>query len=366
MKFPKLGVASLAIAISITAITPHTAHAREPGNIYGPIINQYKSITDARKKLRSKEKKQGQLTGDEYYTVAFACAYEKPASASIILTELGRSRCKDQVIDYYLEAGRRGTPEGFLAAAERETNPADAYGFAQLAYQLSGTDIALRDDAAAILSRLRPTIGNPAPINAQAQAIVQQLLGGGRYPGAIPAAGDAELAKVLPDLKWLDFKNPKRCTWSDAADAIFANATGFDERKMYGTIPATVRIPGIARPVTSRITRPEKSAPGIVTYYLDFKGRWNGLTVLGLTDTFVEMSEGVDGTGIRFAEPVDVVARRLAQVGFVVNPKGGSRNQVDKRDRDGNIDGVVTYLERQKGETVFLCDEVYYASYGEP
>ncbi|PKP96695.1 MAG: hypothetical protein CVT76_06210, partial [Alphaproteobacteria bacterium HGW-Alphaproteobacteria-15] len=153
MKFPKLGVASLAIAISITAITPHTAHAREPGSIYGPIINQYKSITDARKKLRSKEKKQGQLTGDENYTLAVACGYEEPASASIILTELSRSRCKDQVIDYYLEAGRRGTPEGFLAAAQRETNPGDAYGFAQLAYQLSGTDIALRDDAAAIMAR---------------------------------------------------------------------------------------------------------------------------------------------------------------------------------------------------------------------
>lgn len=366
MKLQKLGVASLAIAISITAIAPHTAHAREPGSIYGPIIDQYKSITDARKKLRNKEKKQGQLTGDEYYTVAFACAYEKPPSASIILTELSRSRCKVLVSEYYLEAGRRGTPEGFLAAAKLEANGHDSFGFAQLAYMLSGDDATLREDALGFMADLRDRVSDTALANQQATQISQQLVSGGRYAAYRNPAGSAQLGNVLPNLRWLDFKNPQRCAWSDAADQIFENATGFDERKKYGTIPATIRIPGIAKPVTSRITRPEKTVPGMVTYYLDFKGRWNGLTVLGLTDTFMERSDGVDGTGIRFAEPIEVVASALTRAGFVVNAKGGHREQVDKRDSYGNIDGVTTFIARHKGETVFLFDEVFYASYGEP
>lgn len=343
-----------------------SAQAREPAQIYGPVFAQYKSITDARKKLRNKEKKGQPMSGDEYFAMAQACSYEEAESPSIILTMLSRSKCKDKVGEYFLEAGRRGTPEGFLAASRTEANRHDAFGFAQLAYMLSGNDAALRDDALEQMSDLRSGVTDPVLADSQARQIAQQLVAGGHYSAHRNPAGAKELVGIAPRLDWLNFKNAKRCQWSDEANLIFDNAVGFDERRTFPTIPATVRIPGIAKPVKSRITRPERDAPAYVTYYLDFRGRWNGLTVLGLTDSFMEESEGIDGTGIRFAEPVEVVASALTRAGFIVNPKGGNREQVDKRDSDGNIDGVTTYLARQNGETVFLCDEVFYASYGEP
>lgn len=55
--------------------------------------------------------------------------------------------------------------------------------------------------------------------------------------------------------------------------------------------------------------------------------------MLGIFDTFIEESHGVWGDGIRFAEPVDVVARRLSELGFVVNLDGSERRQIDKVDR---------------------------------
>lgn len=338
--------------------------AREPGEIYGPVFARYKTITDARKKLRNLEKKGDLNSGDEYFALAHACQYEEPESRSMILTALGRSRCKDKSGEYFVEAGVRGTPEGFLGAAQFIGQGDQAYIYAQVAYQLAGNDAALRSEALDAIARLRSGLGNVAALDAQAVQLATRLVAEGAYPGLRAAATTVDVENRLPTLSWLDFKNPARCTWSDAAVRVFETATGFDENRMYGTIPATTRVPGIEQPVTSRVTRPDQSVPSMVVYYLDFKGTWNGLTVLGLTNTFLEESHGVHGTGIRFAEPVSTVAERLTRAGFVVNPAGGHREQVDARDRDGNIDGVTTYLGRKNGETVFLCDEIFYASYG--
>jgi hypothetical protein len=347
------------------------AQAREANEIYAPIFAQYKSITDARKKLRNKEKKGQAMSGDEYFAMAAACSYEEAPSQSIILTALSRSKCKDLVSDYYLEAGRRGTPEGFLAAAKMEANAHDAFGFAQLAYQLSGEDVALRDQALELMSDLQPRVSNPALANQQSMQISQQLVAGGRYASLRNPAGTQELANIAPRLDWLNFKNPARCEWSEAAYKIFENSVGFDERKARPTVPATVQIPGSGNSVRSRISRPERDAPEYVVIDVDFKGRWNGLTVLGLTDAILEESDGVWGKGIRFAEPVETVSRRLSSAGFVVNANGSRREQADRvenvryTDERGQIqtvrqiDGAVTSIERRGGETVFFCNEVF-------
>lgn len=365
------GISAVAVSLAVATMGITPAQARDANEIYAPIFAQYKSITDARKKLRNKEKKGQAMSGDEYFAMAVACGYEEPESASIILTALSRSKCKDLVGDYYLEAGRRGTPEGFLAAAKVEPNAHDAFGFAQLAYQLSGEDVALRDEALHLMSDLQPRVSNAALANQQSIQISQQLVAGGRYTSMRNPAGEEELANIAPRLDWLNFQNPKRCEWSEEAYRIFRNAAGFDERRARPTVPAMVRIPGMNNPVRSRVSRPERDAPEYVVIDVDFKGRWNGLTVLGLTDSILEESDGVWGKGIRFAEPVEVVARRLSSTGFVANANGSRREQADRvenvryADDRGQIqtmrqiDGIVTSIERMNGETVFLCNQVF-------
>lgn len=355
----------VAAAMAAGSLVPEQAQARDSAEIYRPIFAQYKSITDARKKLRNKEKKGQAMSGDEYFAMAHACMYEEPASQSMILTALSRSRCKDKVGDYFVEAGMRGTPEGFLSAARTIGTGQGAYTYAQLAYQLAGNDDALRQDALDLMDRLRNSASNLAQANATAEGMATQLVSSGVYPGLRNAAGEAELSNRLPNLSWLAFKNPKRCHWSDAAQNVLQNSMAFDDsRNMFPTVPANVRVPGVERPVRSRVERPDKEYQDIVHVSVDFKGRWNGLTVLGLTHLFLEESDGLQGTGIRFAEPLDEVVGVLLRNGFVVNRDGSTREQIDKRDRDGNIDGVITVVERKNGETVFYCDEVYYASYG--
>jgi hypothetical protein len=352
--------ASLVIAAGMAA-TP--ANSREAGVIVGTVLQNYTSITKARKELRSRLKKGKPLSGDEYFALAYACGYEEPAGPSMIMNALSKSKCKDQIGEYYLQAGMHGTPEGFLAAARKIGTGQAAWIYAQLAYRLSGSDVALRDEALEYLAELRPTVAAAsAQSDAQAEALAQKLVASGVYETSLPSAGEKQFASALPNLKWLDFVNPRRCTWSKAADDVFANSVAFDDRRQNPTVPTKVRVPGIRQWVTSRVKRPYREY-NQVDVYVDFKGRWNGLTVLGLTYSALEESEGLDFHAIRFAEPVATVARVLANKGFVVNADGSDREQVSKRDADGNIDGVITSVARQGNETVFGCDEVFYASF---
>ena len=356
-----LGIAAGAL---LMASAP-PVEARTFKDIMDPYSAKYGDWKKIRKAMLQRQKAGETFSADDWFVLGAMCAIEPPKGPSKILNMLEGSPCKNKVIDYFERAGAMGNPRGFNQASyyarTRGKNPARAWYFAQLAYRLSGDDADLAADALERIEEVRLAASERERVLVQVDTEAGRLAASNAYGSnaARPAA-----AAMPPSMGWLDFENPRRCTWSDAAMRIFDNATGFDESKMYGTIPASVRIPGVAKPVTSRITRPDRSVPSMVVYYLDFKGRWNGLTVLGLTNTFLEESHGVHGMGIRFAEPVSVVADRLLKAGFVVNPKGGPRDQIDKRDRDGNIDGVMTFLKRQNGETVFLCDEVYYASYG--
>ncbi|MDZ4306651.1 hypothetical protein [Allopontixanthobacter sp.] len=180
----------------------------------------------------------------------------------------------------------------------------------------------------------------------------------GAMAAVSPAAGSAEPAKVLPNLEWLDFRSPKQCEWSDEANRVFFTGVRFDERKDYIPVPATTNIPGISNLVTSRMIVTAES-PNIITYYVDFDGRWNGLTVLGLMGIHDKDSLAGDRTGIRFAEPVGTVARKLAQAGFLVNANGGDDPQETIHFEDEALYGVSTFLGSRNGETVFLCYEIH-------
>jgi hypothetical protein len=359
------------LAVGGLLVAP-AAQAREPREIFSKVLVDYKTIPDARKKLRKKLKKGQPLSGDEYYVLAFGCGYESPQSGSMILNALSKSKCKDQVVEYYLEAGRRGTPEGFVAAAKRPEAGADAYFYAQLAYQFAAGDPWISNEALTLLSDLRPKTAGAAQQDARAKSYAAQLVEAGAYPSSANPATNATVAAMGPKLDWLDFANAKTCQFSDAATNVLDGASRFDQkRRSRNTVPASVRVPGIAKPVRGRVVRPDASSPSYVEVYVDFTGRWNGLSVLGMQDAFIEESDGVFGTGIRFREPVGTVASRLAAAGFVVNRDGSTRIQekraenvryTDERGRIRTqrvIDGVVTSIERRGGETVFLCNEVY-------
>ena len=78
--------------------------------------------------------------------------------------------------------------------------------------------------------------------------------------------------------------------------------------------------------VTSRIIPPE-GAGGLWKVRLDFEGQWEGLQVLGLgTDTSPEaFTPRPNLTMMYFAQPVPVVAAKLAELGIEVNPDGSPK-----------------------------------------
>lgn len=354
-------------------MTPAQAPARDFKTITSPYFAKYKTFKKIRSTLRKKLKKDAALTGDDYYMLGVTCAYEPPPSQSIILTMMDKSPCKEQVVEYYVQAGMNGAPEGFYEAAKRSGSGEPAYLYAQLAYRLAGADAELRDQALALMSEVRSTAGDTARIDQQAQGMAAQLTASGIYRMQNQAPTQAQLASAsLPQLNWLAFSNPKTCEWSAAAENVLRGAYTFDDKRMTNiTVPATTRLPGTGEAVKGQVSWPSGRNSNHVRIDVDFKGSWNGLTVLGLTDEFLEESDGLWGKGIRFAEPVGVVAQKLAQSGFVVNADGSEREQVDQvettrfPDERGrmrtyrNINGVVTSVSKRNGETVFLCNYVF-------
>lgn len=376
----KSGITRIACLAAVTSfVVGGSVEARDRNTIMAPYYEEHGDYKDIRSHLRRQLRRDRPMSGDDYFTLAVTCTFEPPPSQSIILTLIDRSPCKDEVSTYFLEAGMNGTPEGFLELGTAMGPGSGGYLYTQLAYLLSNGDIALREQALGEMASMRSGLANAAQIDMQADALANQLVASGKYTARLDLPGEdtARLAQALgPQLDWLDFADAGRCRWSRSARDVLNGAYRLDETTNFSAAPATVRVPGINQPVRGRLTRPEPDAPNYVQVFVDFRGRWNGLTVLGLTDAFLEESHGVYGTGIRFAEPVETVAARLSELGFVVNPDGSERRQVDDVLRsefvDGNgrrqvfedIDGVITTISRDNGETVFLCNEVFEASYG--
>ncbi|MGI9376245.1 MAG: hypothetical protein ACR2PC_09135 [Tsuneonella suprasediminis] len=356
----------VAVAAGMVMIGPTTAQARPSGEIVGPVLKQHSSITKMRKTLRGREKKGQSLTGAEYYALAFSCGYEEPKGPSKIMNFLSQSKCTDQIAEYYVQAGMHGTPEGFLAAGKAIGTGDKAYMYGQAAYQLAGNDSELRSDALEFLSEIRDGVSSPAQANQQATALAASLVSNRRYASSSSAAPDSVVAAgAKPKLTWLDFKNPKRCEWGPLAFKPFVNsvrATG--KNGAWRAYPT--RIPGISKPAGIRIIRNERVQNEPFEY--DFEGRWNGLNVVGLRQGSMQgYPFKYSGTAIRFSDPVSVVVRRLASLGFPVKPDG-SLYLVEKprRERysgpDGSgvatvVDTLATWVVRRGKETYFFCDQ---------
>jgi len=162
----------------------------------------------------------------------------------------------------------------------------------------------------------------------------------------------------------LDFANPSRCEWGAPAETIFGQKAVFDDNDQLQ--PGTIKIPGVADPVTATLSRPDEEYPDYVEADLDFKGEWLGLQVVGLTDAFFEESGGMFGRGIRFDAPIAEVSSALIEAGFEVNADGSERafapdrpdQPVDPDELMGE-DFVSTSITVQGSETVFLCNYVF-------
>ena len=376
----KIATIGLAVGAMLIASAPD-AQARDFATIMKPYSDRYGKWQNIRKAMRKRQKAGETFNADDWFVLAAMCAIEPPSSGSMIRDAMRKSPCKDDVVPYFVKAGEMGEPRGFNQAAyyarTRDSDQARSWYYAQLAYQLSGNDSELASDAQERMAEVSLSPSAAEQMRLEANATAMKLVANGVYGGTQVTADTRVPGTGLPELKWLDFKNPARCGWSDAAMAVIEGSFGFDDRRNLPTVPATVRVPGIGKSVTGRIVRPGGNSSNEIDIYSDFRGRWNGLTVLGLRYSFLEESEGYQATGIRFAEPVAVVTRKLREKGFVVNLDGSMREQVDKVDSfdwtdnrgrkqtSRNIDGVITSVASKNGETMFLCDEVFYASYGE-
>jgi len=369
----------MAAAIAALLLDASGASAREFGDITRPYTEKYGDWKKTRKALRKMHKKNQPMSGDDWFVLAAMCNIEPPEGPSMIMNFANRSPCKDDVVEYFVKAGMEGTPEGFYEAAKMIGSGDAAWLYAELAYRLAGNDTAFEDKAFSLLEDIWLDPASETRMKVQAAGMVTQLTSDGPYGGRASSTQTAPQGNEpqgndgyrspppiarggVGDLRWLDFTNPRRCQWSRQAADVISGTMRFDERGER-PIGQRVRVPGVSQPVMGRVSRPDRD--GITWKSVDFRGQWNGLTVLGLTDGFFERSHGVDATGIRFAEPVETVARKLSAQGFVVNADGSERRQIDKRGQYGDFDGVLTRIERKDGETIFFCNEIFWASYGE-
>lgn len=364
-------------AVVLTAAPVEQAEAREFRDIVKPYYDRYGKWQNVRKQMRKRLKNGETFTGDDWFALASVCAIKPPDSGSIILNLANKSPCRKQTVEYFINAAQNGTPRGYLQASKWTEllggNPREAWTYAALAYRFSARDPDLMRDARSHVSALgfSPTEADLQTVNRTAM----QLVANGVYPGDGPS-GDVRLADLSgPDLSWLDFKNPGRCQYGDGWRKLMEDSMSYDERTN-NMVPSTATIPGTSTRVKSRFVSLNRSYGDEIRVETDFKGQWQGLTVLGTFLTFIQASDGFWGDGIRFAEPVDVVAKRLSELGFVVNLDGSERQQVDKVLRSRftgpsgrteiaeDIDGVITQIVRKNGQTYFYCDEVFNASYG--
>ena len=367
----------LSVAVAALLLGSTGVSAREFGDITGPYMEKYGDWKKTRKALRKQLKKGQPMSGDDWFTLAAMCDIEPPSGPSKIMNLVNGSPCRDDVIEYFVNAGMNGTPRGFERAAfyvlRRGGTAQQAWPYFALAERFGGHDPDLRRELDELMPQMSGGLTGAQQMEVNATAM--KLVADGVYSGTPQAASGQQGYRSPPpiarggaaDLRWLNFDNPAKCTWSRQAESVMQGSYRFDDNRMTNiTVPATTRLPGSGQSVTGRVSWPSGRNSNHVQIDVDFTGTWNGLTVLGLTDAFLEESDGLFGKGIRFAEPVSEVARALRSAGFVVKLDGSEREQADEVETSRyegkvyrNINGVRTSITRQGGETVFLCNEVW-------
>mgnify|MGYP000719412753 CR=1 FL=1 len=372
----------LAVAAAALSINAPAASARDFKEITDPYFEKHKHWKKVRGALLKQLKRGEPMSGDDWFTLAAMCDIVPPSGPSKIMNLIEASPCREEVIEYFVNAGMNGTPMGFERAAfyilRRGGTAQMAWPFFALAERFGGQDPDLRNE----LDELRPQMrgGLTDAQRQEVNATAMKLVADGVYGGSAQVAAGQQGYRSPPpiergasagNLRWLNFENPAKCTWSREAERVMRGSYRFDDKRMTNiTVPATTSLPGGQR-VTGRVSWPSGRNSNHVQIDVDFRGTWNGLTVLGMTDAFLEESDGLFGKGIRFAEPVSEVARALRNAGFVVNLDGSEREQADEVDTGRypdetgrmrtyrNINGIRTSITRKGGETIFLCNEVY-------
>ncbi|RDS76072.1 hypothetical protein DL238_15575 [Alteriqipengyuania lutimaris] len=367
----------MSAAVAALLLGSTGASAREFGDITGPYMEKHGDWKKTRSALRKQLKNRQPMSGDDWFVLAAMCDIVPPSGPSKIMNLANGSPCREEVIEYFVNAGMNGTPNGFERAAfyilRRGGSVQQAWPYFALAERLGGQDPDLRRELDELLPQMRGGLTEAQRIEVNTTAM--KLVADGVYSGSAQVAGEQQGYRSPPpiarggatNLRWLNFDDPARCEWSAEAVRLMEGSYRFDDNRMTNlTVPATTRLPGGGGNVTGRVSWPSGRNSNRVQIDVDFTGSWNGLSVLGLTDAFLEESEGLFGKGIRFAEPVAEVARALRSAGFVVNLDGSDREQVDDVETtrfEGkvyrNINGVVTSITRQDGETIFLCNHVY-------
>jgi len=121
--------------------------------------------------------------------------------------------------------------------------------------------------------------------------------------------------------------------------------------------------------VTPRIIAPQGD-DGLWKVRLDFEGQWEGLQVLGLgsdeAPTTFDLTPNI--TKMYFAEPVPVVARKLADLGIDVNPDGSpkvlrklpGKGYPAKGSDTFDWHGQVSMVREDEGKTAYIFREGFF------
>lgn len=118
----------------------------------------------------------------------------------------------------------------------------------------------MSSDALETVANLRGSVSNAAELDAQAVEMASNAASNGAYASIRNAASASDVNNRLPELKWLDFKNPKRCGYGDEWQRVMRGSWTFNDRT-YRSEPARVTLPGQSKTVTGRIIRPYSSSP---------------------------------------------------------------------------------------------------------
>lgn len=209
--------------------------AYDLGAIIDPVRNQYRSYYETKRALIKKLDKQGGLTGQEYYVLAFTCQVDDTPD-SILLRMTKAAKCGKDVVKYFSLAGVNGVPEGFYEASKKMDNAGQALGFALLAYALAPANSVfgkeVEDELPALKGRFLANGGNEAGLH-QALDITKKQLAEMQQQG--PYAGksvrDALLDKVRFD------KLPVGAAFSSSNEGPFG--------LRFGMSPAEVKLKAV-------------------------------------------------------------------------------------------------------------------------